>query len=182
MLDKPTKQEKKRLFVDMDGVLAVFRPVNQLEKLYERKYFLELPPQSEVIRAVKELIRMGEYEVYILSAVLSDSRYALEEKNLWLDMYLPEVPIERRLFPSCGTDKKQAIEGGVKSTDVLIDDYTKNLLQWDPPGSGLKLLNGINHTRGTWKGASVSLERVSEELAAKVQLAERKRQSPEKSR
>lgn len=182
MLENSIKQEKKRLFVDMDGVLAVFRPVDQLEKLYERNYFLELPPQEEVLRAVKELIRKGDYEVYILSAVLSDSKHALEEKNMWLDLYLPEVPVERRLFPPCGTDKRQAIEGGVKPTDVLMDDYTKNLLQWDPPGSGLKLLNGINHTRGTWKGVSVSLEHIVEELSIKVQQAEQIRPIQEKCR
>ena len=46
-------------------------------------------------------------------------------------------------------------------TDVLVDDYTKNLKEWPVFGDAkfgraVKLLNGINGTNGTWTGISVS--------------------------
>mgnify|MGYP004440906233 CR=1 FL=1 len=42
-----------RLFVDMDGTLAVFQSVDTLEKLYEKDYFLNLRPQINVIDIIK---------------------------------------------------------------------------------------------------------------------------------
>ena len=66
-----------RLFVDMDGTLAVFQSVDTLEKLYEKDYFLNLRPQINVIDGIRFIIKNHpEVEVFILSAVLSDSPYA----------------------------------------------------------------------------------------------------------
>ena len=46
---------KTRLFVDIDGTLAVFKPVDTLETLYEKGYFLNLEPHENVVAAVNEL-------------------------------------------------------------------------------------------------------------------------------
>mgnify|MGYP002512213969 CR=1 FL=1 len=143
--------EKQRIFVDMDGTLAVFHPVDELETLYEKGYFLNLEPQKNVLAAIRELtVNHTEIEVNILSAYLSDSPYALQEKNEWLDRFLPEIDRDHRIFVPCGTDKKEGIRGGIRENDFLLDDYTKNLNEWQPPARGIKLLNGINHSRGTW--------------------------------
>lgn len=161
----PVKYEK-RLFVDMDGTLAVFTPVDELETLYEQGYFLNLQPQENVVAAIKEIItKHPEIEVNILSAYLSDSKYALEEKNKWLDKYLPEIDSKHRIFVPCGTDKKEAIQNGVSRDDFLLDDYTKNLNEWQPPARGIKLLNGINHTRGTWPYDRIRHDRGAVDLA-----------------
>ncbi len=160
---------KTRLFVDMDGTLAEFKPVDQLETLYEKGYFENLKPLDNVVGATKEIIRNHpEIEVHILSAHLSDSPYALAEKNAWLDRYLPEIPAERRLFPPCGTDKAGAIPGGLRPTDFLLDDYTHNLTLWEPPARGVKLLNGINHTRGSWKRDCLRYDTPPQELAGNI--------------
>lgn len=150
----------KRLFVDMDGTLAEFKPVKKIEELYEKSYFLDLKPNITVVRAVNDIVgNHPEVEVNILSAVLSDSEYALSEKKAWLKKYLPDIPDERCFFPSCGTDKKLAIPDGVRSTDFLLDDYTKNLNDWEPPARGIKLLNGINHTKMSWGEDRISITR-----------------------
>jgi 5'(3')-deoxyribonucleotidase len=142
---------KQRLFIDMDGTLAVFKPVDTLEVLYEKGYFENLEPIPFTIQAAKIIMQYhSDIEVYILSAYLSDSDFALMEKNNWLDKNLPEMPEERRIFSPCGEDKKMYIPDGIRPTDYLLDDYTKNLMQWQPPARGIKLLNGINHTRETW--------------------------------
>lgn len=161
--------DKKRLFVDMDGTLAVFTPVDTLETLYQPGYFLNQAPHINVIEAVRQIISdCPDIEVNILSAYLSDSNYALAEKNEWLDRYLPEISSEHRVFLPCGEDKKSVIKGGVKSTDYLLDDYTKNLTLWHPPGSGIKLLNGINHTHKTWQRDCVGFDNSPDMLAAKL--------------
>ena len=159
----PYAVKNKRMFVDMDGTLAEFIPVNTLETLYEEGHFLNLKPHEDVVEAVKEVINTSDTEVYILSSCLSDSEYALDEKNAWLDKYLPEIPKENRLFPPCGESKLAWLENsGFKITkaDVLLDDYSKNLHEWNKKGTGLKLLNGINATKGTWKQDKISLDEV----------------------
>ena len=116
--------DKQRLFVDMDGTLAEFKPVDTLEVLYEKDYFLNLKPNENVLGAIKQLIAKNDIDVYILSAYLSDSRYALYEKNAWLD----------------------------KS-------------EWEPPAKGIKLINGINHTNGTWQGDKIQFTHSPEEIS-----------------
>lgn len=159
-------KQKQRLFVDMDGTLAVFTPVNELEQLYEPGYFLDLAPQRNVVSAIKHiLMHHPEIEINILSAYLSDSKYALQEKNEWLDRYLPEVTLDHRIFVQCGADKKSAIEDGIRSNDFLLDDYTNNLNAWQPPARGIKLLNAINHTRGSWTHDRIRYDRAPMDLA-----------------
>ena len=163
------ENERQRLFVDMDGTLAVFQAVDELETLYQEGYFLNLAPHENVVEAVREIIHSHpEVEINILSAVLSDSQYALQEKNAWLDKYLPEIDAEHRIFGPCGSDKKDWIVGGVKNTDFLLDDYTKNLVDWHPPGRGIKLLNAINHSRGSWQHDRIRYDREPKDLAEGV--------------
>lgn len=160
--------DRQRLFVDMDGTLAEFKTVDTLETLYEKDYFINLKPNENVLGAIKQLIADNDFDVYILSAYLTDSRYALEEKNAWLDKYLPELPQEKRLFVPCGTDKSVAVPGLIRPDDYLLDDYTKNLSEWEPPARGIKLINGINHTNGTWQGDKIQFTHAPEELSSMI--------------
>lgn len=158
--------DRQRLFVDMDGTLAVFTPVDELETLYEKGYFGNLEPHENVVSAVREIIENHpEIEVHVLSAYLTDSKYALQEKNEWLDKYLPEIDQAHRVFVPCGSDKKEGIEGGVRPDDFLLDDYTHNLNDWQPPARGIKLLNAINHTRGSWEHDRIRYDRDPSALA-----------------
>lgn len=159
---------KKRLFVDMDGTLAVFH-LDKLKTLLNKGYFENLEPIDTVVQAVKTIKhKHPELEVNVLSAVLSDSKYALNEKNIWLDKYLPEIKQENRIFPPCGTDKKEYVPGGVSKNDFLLDDYTKNLLEWNHKGTGIKLLNGINHTRETWKYDRIRFNKMPSDIANNI--------------
>lgn len=162
----------QRLFVDMDGTLAVFTPVDKLETLYQQGYFANLKPIENVVAAVKLVIKEHpEIEVNILSSHLSDSPFALAEKNAWLNKHLPEVDKAHRIFPPCGKEKKDYIPQGLRSSDYLLDDYTKNLMQWEPPARGIKLLNGINHTHGTWQKACVNHDTAPQELCENIVAA-----------
>lgn len=46
---------KQRMFVDMDGTLAEFHPVQSMEELHAEGYFAGLPPQRNVVEAVRIL-------------------------------------------------------------------------------------------------------------------------------
>ena len=158
-------ERKPRLFVDMDGTLAVFNQIDKLETLYERGYFADLTPQANVVEAVRILQARSEVEVFVLSAVLTDSKYAQIEKNEWLNFYLPEIDESHRIFVPCGEDKTRYVPEKILEDDVLLDDYTVNLNAWEPPAKGLKLLNGINGTKGTWQKSRISVEHSADELA-----------------
>lgn len=159
---------KQRLFVDMDGTLAEFHPVHSMEELHAKGYFAGLPPQQNVVEAVRILNADTDVEVYILSAVLSDSKYALQEKKEWLEKYLPEIDSGHFLFSNCGRDKAAVIPDGIRKGDTLIDDFTKNLLAWPEDGIGINLLNGINHSRGSWKGSRISMIEKPESMAKAI--------------
>lgn len=158
-----------RLFIDMDGTLANFRYVETMETLFERGYFQNLEPQWNVLEAVRKIIHSHpEIPVYIMSSVLSDSKYALQEKNEWLDRYLPEIDSEHRIFLKCGENKLDYAPNGIKPEDCLLDDYTQNLILWEPPAKGIKLLNGINHTHETWNGNMLRYDKEPEELVQNI--------------
>lgn len=168
-LSETTAMAEARLLIDMDGTLAKFKTVNTMESLYEEGYFLDLEPMQNVIDAVKLIIQQQpELPVYIISSVLSDSKYAMMEKNKWLDKYLPEISIENRFFPPCGENKLEYAPGGIRINDYLLDDYTQNLNQWEPPAKGIKLLNGINHTNESWQGNMLRYDKEPEELARNI--------------
>lgn len=50
----------------------------------------------------------------------------------------------------------------------ILDDYTKNLSEWEPPAKGIKLINGINHTNGTWQGDKIQFTHAPEELSSMI--------------
>lgn len=143
-----------RIFVDMDGTLAKWNNV-EFEELFEEGYYRNLEPNMNILNEVNHLISQGE-DVYILSAYLTESDYAKKEKQEWVNQYLPELPEEKQIFVPYGTNKAEYLKehySPITNTDYLIDDYTKNLLEWKEFGGiGVKYLNGINHTKGTWNG------------------------------
>lgn len=163
-----TTGTKRRLFVDMDGTLAKFTPVDEIETLYERGYFRNLAPLTAVTTAISNLAAFNsDVEVYVLSSYLTDSEFALDEKNAWLDRYLPDVNKAHRIFVPCGSKKADFVRG-LCDTDFLLDDYTYNLNEWQPPARGIKLLNGINNTRGTWQYDRVAYNTTGEALAQQL--------------
>lgn len=145
----------RRIFVDMDGTLAEWIENESTDVLYEKGYYENLKPNKFLLQVVKRLIKKGE-NIYILSSFLNDSKYALEEKNNWLDRYLPELSKDNRLFVKYGENKTTVIPDGVSKFDYLIDDYSKNLFDWkDAGGVSIKFLNGINNKSKQWQGLSV---------------------------
>ena len=124
----------KRYFVDMDGVLAKYEfNLPSYDTLYEEGYFLNRPPQENIVDAVRLMISYN-YEVFILSAVLNDSEFALFEKHDWLDRYLPEVNCKHRIFTICGEDKISGVPHFDPNYDVLVDDFSGNTKLWKESG------------------------------------------------
>ena len=146
-------EDRYRVFFDIDGVLAEFRE-SSYQELLSRGYFLDLKPQQEVIDALELLARDPSLQVYVLSAFLEESLYALEEKKIWVARHIPAAAegLVHCIYLPCGSDKAAAVPGGIRPKDILVDDYNLNLNSWAAGGIAIKLLNGINNRHGSWKG------------------------------
>ena len=153
---------KQRLFVDMDGTLTKF--IDQAETpdaLLQPGYFETLPPQQNVVDMVKQAMQKDDLDVYVFSAALNIPT-AIPEKNAWLDQHLPEIDQDHRVFVENGCRKSLSVPGGLRKTDILLDDYSRNLHDWAEAGAiGVKLLNDINNTHGTWTNSENLLERTA---------------------
>lgn len=141
-------ETRPRLFVDMDGTLARFHDeVQYLERMYEPGFFRDLKPFRSAVETIREFMQQHpDVEVYILSSAIPGYPPGCEQqKQAWLDKYLPEIGRAHRLFPEMGTDKSTVIPGGIRPTDVLLDDYNKNLEEWrQAGGQSVKFVNNIN--------------------------------------
>lgn len=165
-----------RLFVDMDGTLARFHDeVQYLERMFEKGFFLGLKPFEEAVKAVNELAKSGEEdcEVFILSAAIDgEPPYCQDEKNQWLDRYCPSIDRDHRIFTKAGVPKMEYIPDGVSESDVLWDDYNKNLDEWqNAGGTAVKCHNNINHKGligALWQGELVSNCDPAEQIAVKL--------------
>ena len=143
-----------RYFIDMDGTIAEFKE-STMDELLSKGYFENLRPNENMLMKVKNLALRNKGNVYILSSVLKESKFAEDEKNAWLDRYLPEIDKAHRIFSKCGEDKSNYVPD-INKNDILLDDYTENLLSWEKAGgTGVKALNGINGKGRVWKGARI---------------------------
>lgn len=160
-----------RIFIDMDGTLAKWTPSATPEQLLEPGFFINMPPEINVVQMANLLVRKEEsndIQVYILSAVMQENKLAVPEKNDWLDEYVDVAP-ERRIFVPCGENKAEYLPGGIQPSDILIDDYSVNLHSWEKSGGiGIKMLNGVNGTKGTWKNLTISTSAAPTKLAEAV--------------
>ena len=116
----------KRLFFDMDGVLADFesglkRVDEQTKKQYEGHVdeipglFALMEPVKGAIEAVKTLAE--HYDVFILSTAPWKNPSAWSDKVEWVNKYLGDVFYKRIIL----THRKDLCMG-----DYLIDDRAKN--------------------------------------------------------
>ena len=151
---------KKRLFVDMDGTVAQFYESKRcLEEMREDGFFRNLKTYKRMVAALKKFMKKHhDVDVFILSACISEQ--CIKEKHEWLDKYLPEIPLENRIFLMVGENKADAVRKiaeEIAKNDYLLDDYTNNLEAWVAAnGTGIKVRNEINCKNGTWRGSRVS--------------------------
>ena len=117
----------KKLFIDMDGVLADFMGAvhahvefrNGSKELDELDIFETLVPIPKSIESVEKILDSNKYEVFILSTAPWSNPKAWMDKRLWVEKYLPRL--KKRLILShykdlcCGS-----------ADDIIIDDRICN--------------------------------------------------------
>ena len=145
------------ILFDMDGVVAKWGT----ENTHEPGFFRNRPVVDKARRLIMEL-KKDNY-VMMMSSVYTDGT-SVEDKIGWLNEFLPGVPF---IFVPYGENKSDYIQGpGMK---VLVDDYSTNLHDWKEKGGvGIKYMNGLNGTNGTWKHDRLEEDMTVDEMVKKI--------------
>lgn len=198
--------DKQRLFIDMDGTLAEWRnikfsaditkpediaeAINKLnEILILPGYYISLTPHQNVVDMANKLIEEDELDIYIITCVMNpdDPKGPAYEKREWNKKEIPGLKDDHVIIVPNGEDKTKYIPGGMRKGDMLLDDYTKNLKDFERAGGwGIKLLNDINEKNGSWVGCAISMYKKPDVLVDSIKTIARgeriRHQSPQKNR
>lgn len=139
----------KKLFIDMDGTIAEWKP-GTLEEVSRPRYSSSLPVNGNAIEALRLIHNEAakhSFDIYILSAVLPGTS-AIQYKNEWIEKFCSYISMEHRLFVPYGANKAQYVMDALHCTMdecYLLDDYSINLNQWkEAGGHPIKMFNRIN--------------------------------------
>jgi len=147
----------KKIFLDLDGTLANFNVKDALERFEtEIDFFKNLSPYRNIGEIDKMAIKGN---VYIISA--SPNIRCDIDKMLWVRKYIPNLPIENVIICRIGENKAEIIKKrlgvDINKDTYLLDDYTKNLEEWENAGGvGIKRLTRVaDNSTGKWKGLAI---------------------------
>lgn len=147
----------KKIFLDMDGTIARFNVKNALTRFDNEIGFFTKLLAYKGIAQINEMAKAGN--VYIISA--SPNEQADRDKIEWLSQYLPALKIENVVLCRLGENKAEIIKSQlnieIDNETYLLDDYTKNLTEWESAGGvGIKRLTSVSdNSRGLWKGLTL---------------------------
>jgi uncharacterized radical SAM superfamily protein len=153
------------IYFDMDGVLAKWNNEASVEDTFEEGYFLNREPDEKMVNVVKRLRKLFGNQIQILSSVYQNG-YAEKEKIEWLskngidDVQRQFVPYEHRKDDYINAEEPA----------ILIDDFSQNLHYWVETDEhvAIKYFNGINGTKHTWDGNSISYEMSEDEIIESI--------------
>ena len=140
--------KKVVVYMDIDGCLATWFADATMEQLQTQEYYEQLPPHWNLVLAVKQMQKL--LDVTGLGKYFNTP--AQKGKRIFLrNVGLGDMPV---IFVPYEDDKSNYIKFRPDTINVLVDDYTPNLFEWESHPSGrnvaVKFRNGINGTKGTW--------------------------------
>ena len=159
----------KKIFLDLDGTLAKFNVPNALNRFEKEKgFFFRLKPYKGV-EVIDPLCKTHPQCVYIISA--SPNLAADIDKIKWVRKYIPSLPYNNIIICRCGENKANAIRRklgfSIDKECYLLDDYTKNLTEWEQAGGrGIKRITSVaDNSTKKWQGLELKeLEKLEEVL------------------
>ena len=149
------------IYIDMDGTLVEYE-----EEYLKRGIYENAIPHDEIVKLAR-LLNLEGYDIWFLTSIPDGENWIKEEKLRWL--YKHNLSIEdgyKILMPKYSLKKCEvAHERNPRTLSILIDDFSKNLFDWENFSSnenkfrGIKCNNNINGTKGSWSsygGYSIS--------------------------
>lgn len=146
-----------KVFLDLDGTLARFNVRNALERFDKEEGFFTRLKAYKNIEIVNELAKNNN--LFVISA--SPNEQADKDKLEWLSKYLPNIQLDNVTICRLGQNKAQIIQDKynitIDSNCYLLDDYTKNLIEWESfGGKGIKRLTRVSdNSTKKWKGLTL---------------------------
>ena len=146
-----------KVFLDLDGTLARFNVRNALERFDKEEGFFARLKAYKNIEIENELAKNNN--LFVISA--SPNEQADKDKLEWLSKYLPNIQQENVTLCRLGQNKAQIIQDKynitIDSNCYLLDDYTKNLVEWETLGGvGIKRLTTVSdNSTKKWKGLTL---------------------------
>lgn len=146
-----------KLFLDLDGTLVRFNVRNALKRFDKEKGFFANLKAYKYIEVVNTLALTND--IYIISA--SPNEQADNDKMVWLKKYLPNIKDSNITLCRIGDNKGSIIKTKYQMTIdnncYLLDDYTKNLTEWESlGGTGIKRLTSVaDNSRKLWQGLEI---------------------------
>lgn len=189
--------KRNTIWFDMDGVLARFDKELYLNPdgsiitppFYEtfegRQKFLEFQPDPLTISVFTKLMQSPSILLGIISNLPMNpdsikkeqiQRAIRENKLTWLHKYLKPIYKTTKsyptLFPNENIPKAIVIKNylgrELTKSDILIDDYNKNLKFWEAKGgTGIKYLNG-NNSHNSFNGAKLHYTESPDEVIKEI--------------
>ena len=148
----------KKIFLDLDGTLARFNVPNALKRFaIETDFFKNLLPYKNIGEIDKMALKGN---VYIISA--SPNVKADIDKMEWVQKWLPCLPLQNIIICRVGMNKAEHIKSklhiDINSDCILLDDYTKNLQEWETAGGvGIKRITKVaNNITKKWQGLQLT--------------------------
>ncbi len=146
-----------KVFLDLDGTLARFNVRNALERFDKEEGFFARLKAYKNIEIVNELAKNNN--LFVISA--SPNEQADKDKLEWLSKYLPNIQLDNITICRLGQNKAQIIQDKynitIDNNCYLLDDYTKNLVEWESfGGKGIKRLTTVSdNSTKKWKGLTL---------------------------
>lgn len=143
-----------RIFLDLDGTLARFNVRNALERFDKEVGFFANLLAYKGIEVINELALTNQ--LFVISASPNDQ--ADSDKMIWLEKYLPNIRQENITLCRLGQNKAQIIQSKynivINEECYLLDDYTKNLNEWESfGGKGIKRITSVSdNSTKKWQG------------------------------
>ncbi len=151
-------EKMKKVFLDLDGTLVRFNVERALERFDNEKGFFANLLAFDNIEIVNKLATKGN--LFIISA--SPNEQADKDKMEWIKKYLPNICLDNITICRIGENKAKIIQEKYAVTFdascFLLDDYTKNLWEWEQMGGiGIKRLTvDADNSTNKWKGLTLS--------------------------
>lgn len=145
------------LFLDLDGTLAKFNSKRNALKRFDNEagFFANLKPYK-YIEFVNELATKENINVYVISATPNEQ--ADKDKLVWIKKYLNQINDKNICFCRLNENKAKVIKDKLNITIdnncLLLDDYTKNLIEWQNlNGIGIKRITSkADNSTKKWQG------------------------------